>query len=262
MSKDQMSVAMTQLQGTKFLKTTGILDAYEHTISTMIKNGWPSDKSIFDHAAYEVLKWSAENKDSYRGLVGRNMEKKQDAIFASRDNIPELSQYKMMQEMERHKADVANDIKSFSRPERIQLKSRKQYNLSTNKLDVSIFQFRDRPIFKKPKEEIPPSPVLNQSIRSTIDNGGLEELKNTRPQKKPLAKVQKTDFSIDESVYKDQADSKSVMSAVGPKSLSPDKQAAASSIWKTEEQMYNTMQQPKVNNAPTSVNLNPTLNKT
>jgi hypothetical protein len=127
---------------------------------------------------------------------------------------------------------------------------------------VSIFQFRDRPIFKKPKEEIPPSPVLNQSIRSTIDNGGIEELKNTRPQKKPLAKVQKTDFSIDESVYKDQAVSKSVMSGVGPKSLSPDKHAAASSIWKTEEQMYNTMQQPKINNVPTSVNLNPTLNKT
>ena len=85
----------------------------------MIKNGWPSDKSIFEHAAYEVLKWAADNKDSYRGMVGRNMEKKQDAIFASRDNIPELSQYKMMQELERHKLDVANDIKNFSRPEKI-----------------------------------------------------------------------------------------------------------------------------------------------
>lgn len=243
MSKDQMSVAVTQLQGTKFLKTTGILDAYEHTISTMIKNGWPSDKSIFDHAAYEILKWSSENKDSYRGLVGRNMEKKQDAIFASRDNIPELSQYKMMQEMERHRADVASDIKSFSRPEKIQLKSRKQYNLSTNKLDVSIFQFRDRPIFKKQKEEVPLSPIMNQqSIRSTIDNGGIEELRNTRPQKKPLARVQKTDFSIDESVYKDQADSKSAISGIGLKTLSPDKHAAADlSIRKSEEQMYNTI---------------------
>ena len=80
-----------QLQGTKFLKTTGILDAYEHVISTLVVNGWPSDTSIFEHAAYEVLKWAADNKDNYRGLVGRNMEKKQDAIFASRDNIPELS---------------------------------------------------------------------------------------------------------------------------------------------------------------------------
>ena len=46
---------VTQLQGTKFLKTTGILDAYEHVIGSMIANGWPSDKTIFEHAAYEVL---------------------------------------------------------------------------------------------------------------------------------------------------------------------------------------------------------------
>ncbi len=84
---------------------------------------------------------------------------------------------------------------------------------------------------------------MNQSIRSTIDNGGIDELRNTRPQKKPLAKVQKTDFSIDESVYKDQADSKSVISgAGGARTISPDKNAPASSIWKTEEQLYNTMQ--------------------
>ena len=56
------------------MKTTGILDAYEHVINTMIVNGWPSDKTIFEHAAYEVLKWAAEHKDNYRGLVGRNIE--------------------------------------------------------------------------------------------------------------------------------------------------------------------------------------------
>lgn len=82
------------------------MDAYEHVIGTMIVNGWPSDKSIFEHAAYEVLKWAAENKDNYRGLVGRNIEKKQDLILSSRDGLPELNQYKMMQEMERHKIDV------------------------------------------------------------------------------------------------------------------------------------------------------------
>ena len=123
----------------------------------MIVNGWPSDKSIFEHAAYEVLKWAADNKDNYKGLVGKNIGKKQDAIFASRDNIPELSQYKMMQELERHKQDVAEDIRQFAKTEKIQLKSRKQYSLTTNKLDVSIFQFKDRPIFKKPREPSPPA---------------------------------------------------------------------------------------------------------
>ncbi len=59
--------------------------------------------------------------------------------MSSRDNIPELSQYKMMQEMEKHKVEVANEIKNFNKTEKIQLKSRKQYTLTTNKLDVSIF---------------------------------------------------------------------------------------------------------------------------
>lgn len=87
MSEDNQ---LQQLKGTKFLKGTGILDAYEHVINTMVSNGWPSDKSIFEHAAYEILKWSSENKDSYRGLVGRSIEKRSELIFASRDNIPEL----------------------------------------------------------------------------------------------------------------------------------------------------------------------------
>jgi hypothetical protein len=42
----------------------------------MVTNGWPSDKSIFDYAAYELLKWGAEHKDEYRGLTGKNYEKR------------------------------------------------------------------------------------------------------------------------------------------------------------------------------------------
>lgn len=90
-----------------------MLDAYEHVISTMILNGWPSDKSIFDHAAYELLKWSTEHKDEYRGIVGRSIEKRSDLIFASRDNIPELSDFKRNSEYERHKIELGRDIKDI-----------------------------------------------------------------------------------------------------------------------------------------------------
>lgn len=197
------SSVANQLQGTKYLKTTGIMDAYEHVISTMIVNGWPQDKSIFEHAAYEVLKWAAEHKDNYRGLVGRNLGKKQDLIMSSRDNIPELSQYKMQQEMERHKLDVAQDIHTFAKVEKIQLKSRKQHTLTSNKLDVSIFQFRDRPIFKKTREPSPPPPVRGSIARESADRGGFDDIKQTRPTKKDLAKVQETDFTIDERAYKE-----------------------------------------------------------
>ena len=38
----------------------------------MVSNGWPSDKSIFDYAAYELLKWGSEHKDEFRGAVGRS----------------------------------------------------------------------------------------------------------------------------------------------------------------------------------------------
>ena len=80
----------------------------------MILNGWPSDKSVFEHASYEILKWGQENKDQYRGLVGRSLERKQDIIFASRDNIPELGEYKLMQELERHKIDMDSEMKEFA----------------------------------------------------------------------------------------------------------------------------------------------------
>ena len=56
----------------------------------MILRGWPSDKSIFEHAAYELLKWGNEHKDQYRGNVGRSIEKKSQLIFGSRQNIPEV----------------------------------------------------------------------------------------------------------------------------------------------------------------------------
>lgn len=60
----------------------------------MILSGWPNDKSVFEHAAYELLKWASEHKDEYRGMVGRSIEKRSDLIFASRDNIPELGEYR------------------------------------------------------------------------------------------------------------------------------------------------------------------------
>lgn len=60
----------------------------------MILSGWSNEKSVFEHAAYELLKWASEHKDEYRGMVGRSIEKRSDLIFASRDNIPELGEYR------------------------------------------------------------------------------------------------------------------------------------------------------------------------
>ena len=54
-----------KLQSTQFLRATGILDAYESVVEQLVTNGWPSDKTIFDHAAYELLKWHSEHKEEY-----------------------------------------------------------------------------------------------------------------------------------------------------------------------------------------------------
>ena len=47
--------------GTNFLRSTGILDAYEEVVTQMIGDGWPTDVSIFEHAAYLLLKWQNEH---------------------------------------------------------------------------------------------------------------------------------------------------------------------------------------------------------
>ena len=98
-------------------------------MSDMILNGWPSEKSVFEHAAYELLKWASAHKDEFRGITGRGIEKRSDLIFASRDNIPELGEYRKEQEYEKRGIDT--DSKPiFVGDSKIQLKSRKHYNLT------------------------------------------------------------------------------------------------------------------------------------
>jgi hypothetical protein len=92
----------------------------------MILNGWPSDKSIFDHAAYELLKWASEHKDEFRGIVGKSMERRNDLIFKSRDNIPELNDFKRNPDNERHIIEMeTNQFRNFGGTQKIQLKSRR-----------------------------------------------------------------------------------------------------------------------------------------
>lgn len=52
-----------------------------------------------------------------------------------------------MQEIERHKLDMEHEIKDINGVQKIQLKSKRSYVLTQNKLDLSIFSFKDRPIF-------------------------------------------------------------------------------------------------------------------
>jgi len=54
-----------KLQSTQFLRGTGLLDAYEDVIDRLVSTGWPSDKTVFEHAAYELLKWHSNHREEY-----------------------------------------------------------------------------------------------------------------------------------------------------------------------------------------------------
>lgn len=77
----------------------------------MVLNGWPKEKSIYENAAYELLKWASENKDHYRGVIGKSIDKKSDLIYASRDNIPELAEFRQSHNYEKYKDD--NKVEEF-----------------------------------------------------------------------------------------------------------------------------------------------------
>lgn len=57
-----------KLQETQFLKSTGVLDGYENVIDTMVSNGWPSNSTIYETAAYELLKWHSNHKEQLQAM--------------------------------------------------------------------------------------------------------------------------------------------------------------------------------------------------
>lgn len=59
-------------------------------IGGMVSNGWPSDKSIYEFAAYEILKFGTENKGKYQEGVS-NFEQKALAIVSGGETSDELA---------------------------------------------------------------------------------------------------------------------------------------------------------------------------
>jgi len=61
-----------KLQATQFLRGTGLLDAYEGVVGKLVTQGWPSDKNVFDHAAYELLRWHSEHREEFANNILKN----------------------------------------------------------------------------------------------------------------------------------------------------------------------------------------------
>ncbi len=115
---------LTQLAGTKYLKATVILDAYEFVINDMALNGWPMEKSIFDHAAYEVQKWGGDNKQHFTGNAAKQLDKKSDVIMNARENFPERSEFRR-RDAGMHGGSNQKTSQAFGGIKKIELKSKK-----------------------------------------------------------------------------------------------------------------------------------------
>ena len=49
---DYLKMSEERLSATQFLKSTGVLDAYEYVIESLVANGVPEDTTLYDHAAH------------------------------------------------------------------------------------------------------------------------------------------------------------------------------------------------------------------
>ena len=72
----------------QYLRSTGVLEAYEKVLTSMYTNGWPGDRSIYNYAAEEILRYGSQFQQEFKGVIGKEFEKKARAILDTKD-IPE-----------------------------------------------------------------------------------------------------------------------------------------------------------------------------
>ena len=140
--------------------------------------GWPSDKSIYEHAAYELLKWGNDHKDEYRSQTGKSIDKRSQIIFGSRQGIPEVEEMKREQ-IEKYGVSVTQGDDIFAKKGRVELKSKKSNHMASNRLELSIFNFNvDSGSLKS---QAPPSAqfVAPAQVSRPSSSTIKEQIKNT-----------------------------------------------------------------------------------
>ena len=63
----------------------GILSAYEKVLTSLYSNGWPADKKIFEFTADEILRHGSQFKQDFKGIIGKDFDKKRGLILKSQD---------------------------------------------------------------------------------------------------------------------------------------------------------------------------------
>ena len=75
----------------------------------MIEDGWPSETSIFDHAAYLLLKWQSENQDqlAIQGALSRQSK----ILTGTQQAEHAIREFKDQKDIEKHKVQIYKDSK-------------------------------------------------------------------------------------------------------------------------------------------------------
>jgi len=158
---------------TQYLRSTGLLEAYEKLLTSMYTNGWPGDRSIYDYSAEEILRYGSKFKQEYKGVIGKEFEKKARAILDTKDE-------------EDVKEPTPKNIISVRR-DPIELNSK-------NSLDLNIFD--------KPRVQLARSSKEGAKLRETAKENEFLQLDLTKPQKKEIIMSDDPDFTLDKDYYK------------------------------------------------------------
>ena len=156
---------------TQYLRSSGILEAYEKLLTSLYTNGWPGNKSIYEHSAEEILGYGLKYQQEFKGIIGKDYQKKAKRIKNTEDApFSELT-----------KQDA---IKIRRDP--LEIKSK-------NSLDFSNM---DKPTTMLSAAEL----ELEKFRRSNKEDGYLQ-LDMTKPEKKDIVLIDEPDLNPDDNYY-------------------------------------------------------------
>ena len=157
------------------LRSTGILDAYEKLLTNIYQNGWPGDKSIFNYAAEEILRYGSKHQQEFKGIIGKEIEKKSRVIGGTLDI--------------QQRNDTPKNIISMKRDPNKPLRVK-------NNIDLSIFD--------KPRVQLSRSIKDSDKIRDSKKEEDFLQLNFQKPKKKEIILADNPDFTLDKKYYEEE----------------------------------------------------------
>lgn len=77
------------LKGNTYLKSTGVIGAYQKLLTNLYSNGWPKEKGLFNYCADEILRHGSQYQKEFKGIIGKEYEKKTRMIQNNREEALE-----------------------------------------------------------------------------------------------------------------------------------------------------------------------------